>query len=287
VIRLCFIGNSHLGAIKAGWNISAENHPGVSAQFFGAPQSSFVDTKVENGRLVAKSERAQQMFRVTSGGSIEVVPGDYDLIVFVGLSYSHEPLLDLYESYRGDDQGNPEGDFQLVSTSYFIAMCKSRLSRIAAIDYRAQMLAAGTPIWIYPTPMPGENAPNMQSESQTPTGLRRFALLQQAARWGDGCSLFDIFASAGHAFEREGIVVFEQPAETRVSGIFTRGEFNRNAPHVAALAGHVHDQGNFSHMNADYGAIVIRQILERWRGGAGDIARTGRTAQPAAQPNFA
>ena len=53
-----------------------------------------------------------------------------------------------------------------------------------------------------------------------------------------------------------------------------------------------------SALSQDYAAIEVRavddgssddtpQVLERWRGGAGDIARTGRTAQPAAQPNFA
>jgi hypothetical protein len=135
--------------------------------------------------------------------------------------------------------------------------------------------------------MPGENAPNMQAESQTPMALRRFALLQEVARWGDGISLYDSFASAGRAFASEGIVIFEQPAETRVHGIFTRGEFNLDAPHVGSRPGHVHDQRNFSHMNAEYGAMVIRQILERWRAGEGDVARVAPAVQPAASPNFA
>jgi hypothetical protein len=287
VIRLCFVGNSHLGAIKAGWNASAANHPDVSARFFGAPQSAFVETKVENGRLIAESPRAQKLFRLTSGGSIEVVPEDYDLIVLVGMSYSHEPLLDVYGSYRRDDQKNPEGQFQLVSAAYFNEMCKCRLSRMPAIIRREQLLAAGTPIWIYPTPMPGENAPNMQPESQTATDLQRFALLQQATRWGDGPSLYDTLAFVGRALARDGIVIFEQPVETRVSGIFTRGEFNHDAPHVSLEGLHVHDQRNFSHMNADYGAIVIGQILERWRRDAGDDARAEPAAQPAVSPNFA
>jgi hypothetical protein len=269
VTRVCFIGDSHLAAVKGGWDAVAHEYSGIEANFFAAPSRDFANTAVENGRLVPTSERAKSYFRRTSGGQEIVTLADYDAIVLVGLGFSLGTILDIYAAYRNDDQHNPDGDFQFVSNAYFIEVAKSRFSRGTACAYRSHMLRELQPakaeIWIYPKPFPCPSALDYESPPRNDLEGRRLHGLKQAVKWQDDESLDVAFSAARAALEREGLVIFQQPPDTRTSNIFTRQEFSNHSP---SLTGLNVPENDYSHMNAGYGAVVVRQILDRLRNGA-------------------
>ncbi len=265
--RVCFIGNSHLAAIKQGWDAVRLEHPGIDAVFFGATARQFQNVAIEDGRLVAKTEDAGRSFRLTSGGQNAAVLADYDVIVLVALGFSLAVVLDIYARHRTHDMKNPDGEFEPVSPEYFNEIAKARLALMPAVTHLKKMhkatRARGTKLWLYPQPLPcisvltGDLAPATLLESA------RISSLKEAVLWRDEEALYSAFVAAYADLAHSGHAIFEQPAQTRISCIFTRQEYARGSVRLTENLNIAHPEDDYTHANAVYGAIAVRQILER------------------------
>ena len=266
-MRICFVGNSHLATAKFGWDAVAAEYPGVEASFFGAIASIFTSTAIEDGKLVAKSEEAKQYFIRTSGGRDTVVFAEYDLVVLFALGFGLWCLLDYYDRFRWGDQNNSEGDYELVSTGYFHEIVRTRLSRSTAIQYRREIRrdsgSHAPKVWIYPEPMPSRSVLAAAPAQKSALSTQRLSALRQAAKWHDEKSLGDAFSAGSAALSRSEDVIFEQPAHTLDTPIFTQQEYSRGSISLGNLPDREDD---FVHMNARFGELMIRQILERATG---------------------
>jgi hypothetical protein len=252
--RVCFVGNSHLAAVKLGWKAVRSGYPGIDAHFFGAPTRQFASIAVEDGLLVPKSDDARRCFRLTSGGQASAVLADYDVVVLIALGLSLAVVLDVYASYRADDQRNSEGDFELVSPAYFHEIAKARLAVMPALTYlnkiREATVARGTEIWLYPQPMPSIAVLASNVVSATPFEATRISTMKQAVAFHDEEVLHSAFAALCADL-------------AQVSSIFSREEYARGSVRLTKNLNIAHPEDDYAHMNAKYGAIVMRQILER------------------------
>lgn len=91
-IRLCVLGNSHVGALRWGWNELESKHSGIEITFFSSPGLSTRQIKLSNSRIVPKNEELAQRFAQTSGGKKEINPADYDVFLCYG-TFGWRPLV--------------------------------------------------------------------------------------------------------------------------------------------------------------------------------------------------
>jgi hypothetical protein len=278
-MRICFVGNSHVAAAKFGWDSIAAQNPEIEVSFFGATASVFENIAVENGRLVGRSEEARQSLVKTSGGRDAAVFENYDLVVLCGLDFGLWRALKLYAKFRWGDQKNAEGEFDYVSTGYLHEIVKVRFARTTAIRFREDIRrdcgARSPKVWIYPEPMPSHLVltASLTEKSDFSTTLQ--LVLRQAAEWHDEASLSVAYSVARDALSDDVDYIFEQPPQTLDGLIFTRGEYSKE--HLFSKSQTTHKE-DYVHMNARFGELMIRQLLERARA---DLAASAPDAQVA------
>jgi hypothetical protein len=83
VVRICIIGDSHIGAAKGGWTQQRQKHPGISIGFFGAPHNEMNGLQLENGRLIPDNDKLRDQLVMT--GRTPEIAADYDVYAVYGL----------------------------------------------------------------------------------------------------------------------------------------------------------------------------------------------------------
>ena len=179
-------------------------------------------------------------------------------------------VLDVYAHHRSEEQKNTDGRFEMVSAAYFNELAKSRLAQMPALIFRDAICkateAGGTRVWLYPQAMPAISALSDGLVPSTSSEAARISLLKGAIKWHDEETLYAAFSAMCADFAQGDHIVFEQPAQTRISGIFTRQEYGRGSVRLTKNFNVAHPENDYLHMNADYGVLVVRQILDRASG---------------------
>lgn len=94
--RICVIGNSHVGAIKAAWDEIQSDYPETSLTFFAGRSSSTEGLIPKDGILVPKTKALADQMAFTSGGRSQIDPAQYDIFLIYGmLKFPKNP-----ESYK-------------------------------------------------------------------------------------------------------------------------------------------------------------------------------------------
>ena len=78
---LCFIGNSHLAAVKLGWEAFAKEQSAAEPAFFGSARNTLLNTIVDGGTLRPTDDVVRRSFRA-SAGQDAVTLADYEGFVF-------------------------------------------------------------------------------------------------------------------------------------------------------------------------------------------------------------
>jgi hypothetical protein len=108
--------------------------------------------------------------------------------------------------------------------------------------------------------MPSQSVLTTAPIQKTDLAALRLSALRRAAQWHDERSLGDAYSAARAALSAEEDIVFEQPARTLAAHIFTLPEYSDGSIGLADLPSPV---GDFMHMNARFGALMVRQVLDR------------------------
>ena len=97
-MRLCIIGNSHLGCVKKAGR-STPSSKGFRPTFFGAPGNTMQGARLTGDTIFPPNEYTTH-FRVMSGGLDRVRLEDYDAFLLVGLSLATEHACSAYKTHR-------------------------------------------------------------------------------------------------------------------------------------------------------------------------------------------
>jgi len=232
-MKIAVIGNSHIGALKRGWDggVSKE-YLGVSLTFFGARNSAISALSVNAGRLIPETSELAQSFAVTSGGQREVNAAEYDVFLAYGMC----------RELRGQVE-NHAGSFSSAALTQASLDYWASYNLLKTLDKIKQ--ATERPLFAGHAPL----AAAQKAEDLTQDDYHTFLAAAQRL-------VFDLIPAK----------LIGQPGATLLDGGATRAEFSKgserlavgkpddNSPHIAT---------EVNHMNAAYGALWLRAFLSR------------------------
>ena len=221
---VCVIGDSHTAALRTGWSVIQHDFPELKLDFFAAMGKYMTQLAVQDGVLVPLSDDLRKRMKHTSGG-LETITGSYDYYLICGLGL------------RGPRIADAPDDIVLQS------MLQAARDSLAVRTVKMLREITHAPIAVIPAPRRSTSAPEaLANPRRVPRGLRLFHTACETA-----------FAEV-HA------ELFSQPAETlSEGGAYTKAEFARSPERLFFTQ----EGEDHTHMDASFGAIVLRHALNR------------------------
>jgi len=252
MLKVLLVGNSHLAALKAGWE-AYPKRPSWSIQFYGSPGISMEGLRHrKDGSIVAGEPRLSKKM-LSLWGSDEVRPDDFDFIFVAGLAPGAFAFANDYVKMNGVPNSNDElrgAARQLVSRS------------LAAGTVATLRQVTGRPIIVIETPGPSSDRfPDEKALSSIVVNNAR--AFSDALLWG--------------LQKMDGVDdALRQPDETKVFDIFTKPEYSRGSVRLSSKSIE-HSDFDSKHMNGDFGVKVIQEIDRSISGGRYGIYSPARS----------
>ncbi|MCB1368881.1 MAG: hypothetical protein KDK00_14020 [Rhodobacteraceae bacterium] len=230
-MRLCIIGNSHIAALKGGWEAGVKaEFPGICLTFFGARGGGLTKLMVRGGTLTSDDAKIRSDLAFTSGGQIGIDPRLFDAFLVYGL------CRNVNRQVRNYGAGYTRQVLESALLDYWAAT-----SLIGVI----RKLREITTLPIHAGASPLEAA--LGAASSNTSNYARF-----------------LDDSNQQVFALLGAALIGQPLETIVNGDATALAFASGSARLAVGAGNdlvPHQAGETRHMNADFGAKWLRHFL--------------------------
>lgn len=240
-MRVVVLGNSHLGALKKAWEDGAQLHPELELVFFGSPRQTMRELNASGNELTTDSEKTRKYLALTSGMEDPVIRiNEYDVVFLHGLIQRNRmiPLSVKLEQYTTRTGSMPtSGLIRAIMAEEFENSMFWHLAREIRKISNVPLIAA-------PQPYQSEDSKHYAAAGEE---LAKWPL---AARY-DGFAE-DRVRSFGASY-------LPQPPETLVNHVFTRREYCLDAVHLTRQESGA-EEGNLSHMNARFGALVLRDL---------------------------
>lgn len=251
-LAVCVIGSSHTGAIKRAWS----NRWGgicddLSITFFAAGGANMRRLRYEDGVLRPDSDHVRKLFMRTSGGQGEIVLQRYDALVMYAMGLSFAAVLEMAAGFCTASHRGDESDGRLVSSACFSRLMQAAVAQSGTMNCLSQIRPDyDRPIYVCATPLP-------------PEGLFQETQSRLPARFRDEQYLASLFAQFRRTAEmlcgKCGAELIWQDDRTFKPPCFTKTEFSYTAP---TSRGALREEYN-KHMNEEFGAIAIENILAR------------------------
>jgi hypothetical protein len=250
--RLCVIGNSHVAALKLGWERLRASYPGMSLTFFGtAGRDACKNLRLVEGALVP-DERDLRNFLWTSGGREKIKLEDYDHFLLVSLGFGPQEMFHVARKFSFAEPRLDQSK-RLVSRECFMeAVTDTLLGSMAAAITTIIRKNVNRPVLILP----------QAASSIEIIKTDKFRAAHSAAPAQCWALLNELWAEcATSVATRLGAAIVLQPAETVSNHIFTAHEFCRGSVRLTPDLTHEHPDHDFTHMNADYGIVTLKTVL--------------------------
>jgi hypothetical protein len=253
MIQTCVIGNSHIAALKVGWESIKTDFPEETLTFFGAPGLKMNGLRPFEGSLVTDWPEVKASLKRTSQGKSQIDSALYDRFIVCGMRYSIDKALQLYDNYRTEPES--KDDREPISLHCFMRAIEDNLRASVAIRTVEKLRAiTHSPIALIPAPLRSED-----SKSET---LKRI-YDKRSPQY-----ICDLFARISDEFSKKfAFRLFPQPEMTKATPFETKSAYSRELVRLVAPVAADDDDEDFDHMNAEYGAIVLRAVLSdaAWR----------------------
>lgn len=246
--RLCAIGNSHLAALRGAWDLGNQP-PGLQATWFGAMRDGIARLRLVDGALRANTPDLADSLAWTSGGRREIVLGDYDAFLLVGLGLSFTSLARLYGANRTPAQSQELRVRRLVSSAVFDAATTGLVRDSLSLSLaRIIRRVTPAPILVLADPLPGEIAAHGKEAS----------LWTHLAANADGADLMRRFHNtAEKEASSAGAIFLPQPDATRAAPPFSHDRLRRGAVRMRATGDTPFEDEDPGHMGPEYGTHVL------------------------------
>jgi hypothetical protein len=242
MIKVCLIGNSHVGTLKYGVPEVQPEFPQVSLTFFASAGTS-MDLVVKDGRLCATTSGIRQRMAMTSQTDGDIAP-IYDAYIVCGLTLSSFRSL---RTVRPTVEALREaGRHRDVKTEDIADGMLDAVLGSMAFDVLAKLRQlTPAPAYVIATPHVSYERHAEVWERQQEAKIEMLAdAFNLACRWGA---------------EDANATFLPQPAETVGPNLLTtKAEF-----YLLPLEKVKEETAIHTHMNAAFGAIVLRDALQR------------------------
>jgi hypothetical protein len=222
------IGNSHTACLKQAWDNVAVQYPDNTLVFFAHRGKKIADLEIDGDALIATNKSLESALEFTSGGLRQIRPDDADLILLhgLGLKVPHDPKV--FYSQKVRERALLD---RIETTRSFDLLQKIRT-------------ISNVPVYLNHDPLPARTA-------ATPNGTTD-------AYYAN----IDMLNSI--VFEKLHAQVLYQPADTLADSYSTLSAYSKGSSRLSI--GHDNDNERHPeidvyHMNADFGALVLRSLL--------------------------
>lgn len=245
---LCVIGNSHISAYMLGWNRMQANYPNTRLEFFGAPGKMIDGIGISGGALVAGTAKLVRYFALTSKKSS--ISADYDCYVVCGLRLGLLHMGPLFGTYRSETLA-PDERIPLSDACFAHALRGCVFNSTAIRTIRKLRAITAAPVVAIPDPLPTRDY----------NECAFLNLAEQRAEADTLAHLFDTTCS-GACREFDAACLF-QPESTKSSVLRTENTYSEGSMSLRSglTAAHKDATKVAKHMNADYGALRLRELF--------------------------
>lgn len=236
--RLAVFGDSHYACIRMAHGLGLVDLSGLEIEYWGHVGRRFNFLDCKDGVIVPKDDYTAQRFaKFNDRGRTSLPAADFDVILFAGARIDLTQLMItlLTEQVAG----------RFLSLGLRQRMARDRLNGLMSYQFARDFAAhAEALIVLAPVSFPTLGAGNRPAAQIDP--LRDCGPEDRAAVW-------DMIA--GVAAE-DGLLLIPQPEETVAEGVFTHPRY--------AVDGY-QERNDYAHRNAEYGATVLRRLMELLR----------------------
>ncbi len=246
-MRHLVVGNSHIAALKLGWDQIAKKNRGTELVFAGVRGEQLNKLYIDGDILTARSPRARQMMAKLAGTEDPIDVTTFDKCWVVGCQMAVLPFARLYRNYRSESHPDPGKNCQILSDEAFGLAASTALTNASGIVFARDLATREVELGLIPQPMPSHAVfdirPGWRDVSDVET--------QQ--------TIASMFIDAlGSAAEELGAFLALQPASTLHTPLTTKAHLARG---LSGLIDNAHAENDIMHMNGDYGRQVIEEHL--------------------------
>lgn len=246
--RICIVGNSHVAALKLGWDKIAADHPDQQITFFGVPGRWLRQLELGEGTVTPKAGKHKRSFERLSGGMDTIKVSDFDLFVVVGLELSVFRWVNFYKQNRQHPFNLDLGTPQILDADTF-DLCRGNIFKGTSGDvvYQALKSVGARRVMVCPQPFPSpliEQKDAFFAEMMAVEGADRLA---EAYR-----------TDMARAYDAQALIW--QPEDTQDGPLMTGQAWSQGSLRINLNA--AHGEEDYQHMNADYGQRIIQLIVQ-------------------------
>ena len=245
---VCFIGDSHVAAIR-----QALDDPRCAAHadrvdIFGSRGSGLFSLRAEDGALVTDEKKVRQDLNFT-GGARKIKLGKYDAFCIVGGLVKLQLVDDVVENYATVGMGLTGR--HLVSETLMRQMFEEAMRQTLSFHLVNLVAASGKPLFHVPCPLPSEDVMTH----------RKGSVLRSIVEAGLAEAHLRRFSDARDAIIGSRATIIEQPDATVAAPFFTKRDYGVGSVRLAKKQVE-HGDDDFNHMNQDYGVLMLNRAME-------------------------
>lgn len=253
-MRVCVIGNSHVGPWKLAWDDLRSSFPHLALHFFAGPGSTLRELEVIDGALATRDAGLRKYLELT-GGTEAIHLDDYDAFCIVGCGVVVLPIVRLYEGWRAESHLCRDGSFTSVSDACFEAAARGIVGRSFGLNIcRSLAELTDKPIFLSPQPFPSDAILHRRAAKHA--GWR---LLHEG---GDDRAIAGLFDRLLKDFHGGRLLTLPPPPATMSAPLLTHDRYSRDSRHLFQ-PDEAHRTTEFFHMNVEFGALCLQDLLSR------------------------
>ncbi len=257
--RICLIGNSHVAALRQGWDIVSPEFPDVAADIFGAHTKVLRNTGSEGSETIVSAQKPVWRFSKDdeSHQTSRIDVAAYDCFVVAGAGFEARCVVKTYNWLQFPAlNGRKE---QIVSRMVFKGIVQRLLEQTAAFHLVGLLTKLSTrPIFLVPAPMPADKGfADLQSETMAPWIA--------AAQSQNAELLLAVYDEAVNDLMSQGLHFVPQPLSTLAGPLSSQQGYSENSARLRFVMDELHPETDYFHMNGAYGAILWRDIIAQFR----------------------
>jgi hypothetical protein len=247
------MGNSHVAALKDGWEDGVVPRKDLTPTFFGALSDGMGTLDLVDGEVIPRDAKAAGFFRKISGTDGGVRPDDYDAFLLTGMGMFPNPVFNNYRKFATPSTHQPEAA-HYVSDAVIADTLWEDIDR-SMMMHCARLLRRVTdkPIHTAWQAFCSESLFDIEWRAEQ---------MQPILDNKDQAFVRLMMDSVEARLEAEGFEVLNQPEETMRDGVMTKAEFSRGSVLFRAESENAkaHRENDVFHMNSLYG----RTCWNRW-----------------------
>lgn len=244
-MKIAFIGNSHLAAIKLGWDRISEDHNAV-ATFYASGGTLLRRFEINDRTLSPSDDRVKAMF-LRSAGRDHIV-AEYDHYVLVGFGSSVNRPMERLKTHKLRPMYKKNDTAQLISDSCHRDLIYDELRGSVALRlFHAIRKLTAAPVTLLPDPYISHSVIENSDYAHWHHREVREKVLK-------------VYMTAVDEILRPHMATHFQPERTIYDGIFTRAEYSRGAVRLGSTDFNI-PLNDVRHMNGDFGKEYLTDVL--------------------------